>query len=350
MADRVSKSEAIKDLRRVADELGHPPKIAEYREHGKYSCPTVSKHFDGSFSAARAATLNVPNERLAEHSREQLLEDIRCVAEIVDREPSKTDYKEHGDYALSTITYRFDSWISAKKEADVYEGLDEGPTKDELIEDMRRVDQRIDEPISQRRYTEHGTLTAMTVKRRFESWEVACQKAGVSRPSMGPQPVDDSALLTDIKRVQNKLNHVPSRTEYNEHGKFSRQLAINRFGSWPKAVKAAGLEPLAPGGLPGERNPHWADREPYYGPNWNERADEIRARDDYECQNCGMPNAVHIDEYGEQLNVHHIKKARKFDCHQEANRDENLVSLCNSCHGKYEYLPAENAKELIETD
>jgi len=202
MADRVSKAEVIADLKRVTDDLGHPPKMDEYDEHGEYSSRTVANKFDGSYKLALADTLNIAEERQPEIRKDELCDDIRRVAECVGGEPSRTEYEEHGEYSLSGITYRFETWIEAKQEAGVYEGLDEGPTKEELIEDMCQVDQRIDEPISQRRYTEHGTWTAMTVKRRFESWEVACQKAGVSRPSMGPQPVDDSALLTDIKRVQ----------------------------------------------------------------------------------------------------------------------------------------------------
>jgi len=334
MVGRVTKAEAFADLKRVAGRLGHPPTIAEYREHGKYSCPTVAKHFDGSFKTARAAALDVPDNRLAEHRREELLADIERVAEMVDREPSKTDYEEHGDYALSTITYRFESWIAAKEEADVYDGLDETVTKEELLNDMERVDQEIDGPLSQLRYNKHGKWTTRPVKRRFSSWEKACQKAGVSRPNMGPRPADDKELLADIRNVANELDHVPSRSEYNEEGRFSRQMAINRFGSWPKAVEKAGYDPLPPGGQSGERNALWADEEPYYGPDWEEQAEEIRERDNYECQNCGMTNAEHTKEYESKLNVHHIKKARNFNNYQTANSRENLITLCNSCHTK----------------
>lgn len=350
MPDKVSRAEAIADLKRVAQKLEHKPTIAEYREHGKYSCPTITKHFDGSFQTARSIALDVPDKRMPEHRRTDLLSDIKSVAEKVSREPSKTDYKKYGDYALSTITYRFESWIEAKKEAGVYDRLDESPTKEELLTDMQCVDQEIDKPLSQARYNKYGEWTVRPVKCRFESWEKACQKAGVSRPKMGPRLVDDKELLKDIQNVADELDHIPSREEYNEKGKFSRQMAISRFGSWPKAVKKAGYDPLPPGGQSGERNALWTEEEPYYGPNWNERAEEIRKRDGFECQNCGMANEGHIEIYGSRLNVHHIEKARNFTNYEVANTGENLITLCNSCHSVYEHLPPDCAKGLFEDD
>jgi len=188
----------------------------------------------------------------------------------------------------------------------------------------------------------------MAVKRRFESWEMACQQAGVTRPDMGPRAVPDDALLEDIREVADELGHVPSRSQYHEHGNFTRRMAKTRFGSWPDAVEAAGFDALAPGGPPGVHNAHWSDVEPYYGPNWGERSAEIRERDGHECLSCGMTDAAHRDEYGSHLNVHHIIKAREFDDYEKANRPENLVTLCNRCHKRYEHLPNERAKELSE--
>lgn len=350
MSNKVSEAEVVSDLKRICDELGHPPKMYEYDEYGEYSSRTVANKFDGSYKRALAKTFNIAEKRQPEIRKEEFCDDIRRVADYVGGEPSRDEYKEHGEYSLSGITYRFGTWNGAKQEAGVYEGLDEGPTKEELLSDMQRVDQEIDEPLSQVRYNEHGKWTVRPVKRRFQSWESACQKAKVSRPNKGPRPADDKGLIEDIQNVADELGHVPSRTEYNENGQFSRQIAINRFGSWPEAVEKAGYEPLPPGGQSGNRNALWVDEEPYYGPNWDKRAEEIRKRDDYECQNCGMSNREHIGEYGSKLNVHHIKKLRNFDSYDAANTGENLITLCNSCHSTYEHLPIRRAKELLGDD
>lgn len=80
----------------------------------------------------------------------------------------------------------------------------------------------------------------------------------------------------------------------------------------------------------GKKNPNWkeekADRT--YHQSWTELLrKEIRKRDKYVCQECGL----HQDElYGwnKQLDVHHIDY-NKFNCNKN-----NLITLCRDCHNK----------------
>jgi DEAD/DEAH box helicase domain-containing protein len=74
------------------------------------------------------------------------------------------------------------------------------------------------------------------------------------------------------------------------------------------------------------------------GPNWEEQRTQARARDGYRCRHCGAPerpNRAH--------DVHHIEPFRTFgyvrggnDRYLVANRLENLVTLCRSCHRRVE--------------
>jgi len=74
------------------------------------------------------------------------------------------------------------------------------------------------------------------------------------------------------------------------------------------------------------------------GPHWDEQRNQARARDGYLCRHCGTPerpNRAH--------DVHHIQPFRTFGYvrgenqhHLEANRLENLVTLCRSCHLRVE--------------
>lgn len=83
--------------------------------------------------------------------------------------------------------------------------------------------------------------------------------------------------------------------------------------------------------LCGENNPNWrGGRIPYYGPNWVQQRRLVRERDDYTCQNCGKTE----EELGKQLDVHHIIPFRTFGIarYEEANKLDNLISLCPHCH------------------
>lgn len=65
-----------------------------------------------------------------------------------------------------------------------------------------------------------------------------------------------------------------------------------------------------------------------YGPNWKQQRAAARARDHYTCQECGK------NENGKVFDVHHIRPFKDFDSWQEANRLENLITLCQKCHLK----------------
>ena len=74
----------------------------------------------------------------------------------------------------------------------------------------------------------------------------------------------------------------------------------------------------------------WSNDPNDYSPDWPRLRDRVRARDKYTCQVCG---AV---ETGRQHDVHHKIPFRAFASTMEANRLENLTTLCPSCHHKVE--------------
>lgn len=76
-----------------------------------------------------------------------------------------------------------------------------------------------------------------------------------------------------------------------------------------------------------EKNPNWhggVSREPY-AINWTSQLKlKIRVRDNFKCQQCGVPEL----ETGRSSDIHHIDYVKK-NC-----TETNLISLCDSCHSK----------------
>lgn len=72
-----------------------------------------------------------------------------------------------------------------------------------------------------------------------------------------------------------------------------------------------------------------ADRN-YYGANWNQQRLSVLERDAYTCQVCGRTDK------GPNLHVHHKIPFKQFSSYLEANRTENLITLCSSCHQRAE--------------
>ena len=75
----------------------------------------------------------------------------------------------------------------------------------------------------------------------------------------------------------------------------------------------------------------WTNDPNDYGPGWNRLREAVRRRDGYRCQVCGA-----AEEAGRQHDVHHKVPFRAFNSAAEANRMDNLITLCPACHRKAE--------------
>lgn len=87
----------------------------------------------------------------------------------------------------------------------------------------------------------------------------------------------------------------------------------------------------------GENNHRWKENcVRYYGRNWYKKRREVRERDNFRCQVCG----VHDSDTDMCLDVHHIDRtALENGDPERANRLSNLVLVCRSCHCKVEGWP-----------
>lgn len=87
----------------------------------------------------------------------------------------------------------------------------------------------------------------------------------------------------------------------------------------------------------GAKHPAWlGGRSLHRGESWKRSRMIALRRDQFRCQHCGMTQKEHKRRWGSGLEVHHIVPYRFFDDHLVANRLDNLVSLCVSCHKKAE--------------
>ena len=104
-----SNQELLEDLRKLAEKLGRTPTITEAR-----NCPdmaaiaTYYNRFGSWVNALKLAGLTPPN------SDEKLIADLRKLAEKLGRTPTTTEVDECPDMAATT-TYctRFGSWVNA---------------------------------------------------------------------------------------------------------------------------------------------------------------------------------------------------------------------------------------------
>jgi len=132
-----------------------------------------------------------------------------------------------------------------------------------------------------------------------------------------------------------KLSNLMKGQKYTQQRKKNISKGVKRFfknnsdkirkgpknGCWGKKFPEHSKR------MKGNKNPAWnggSSFEPY-PLGWNKTfKEQIRYRDGYKCQLCGCPEI----ESGRRLDIHHI------DYNKKNIQPDNLISLCNKCHGK----------------
>jgi 5-methylcytosine-specific restriction endonuclease McrA len=103
-------------------------------------------------------------------------------------------------------------------------------------------------------------------------------------------------------------------------GRYRRNLKVENFCSPACVVKDH----------VGEKNPRWrGGNKAWRGPGWRELRESVLERDGRRCVKCGSTDRVEVN---------HIIPFRRFDSHVEANRPENLETLCLPCHRRVDSL------------
>jgi len=112
MPRKIPRSDLLDELRRLTDDLGQPPSMAEMNDRGRYSAATYVNRF-GSWNDALRESGQTPRVNATDT---ELLDELRRLADELDRSPSVSDVDEHGRYTAAAYIHRFGSFNDAKAE------------------------------------------------------------------------------------------------------------------------------------------------------------------------------------------------------------------------------------------
>ncbi len=100
------------------------------------------------------------------------------------------------------------------------------------------------------------------------------------------------------------------------------ETQLRTVGYW-LSIDTKTVEHLREAGL-------WNSDRNDYGPGWPALRSLVLQRDHYACQVCGAGENI------EPLHVHHKVPLRSFASLEQANRLDNLITLCSKCHRRAE--------------
>lgn len=117
-------------------------------------------------------------DNASNHSDEELLDDIRRVAELLKKEKiTQNEYVKHGKFPHKNFYRRFGSWNQALKKADFDITVSKTITDKELYDNLEKVWRKIGrQPFYNEMRKPLSKYAVDTYCRRFGGWQKACEK------------------------------------------------------------------------------------------------------------------------------------------------------------------------------
>lgn len=340
---RPRAQDVVQDIQRVAD--GETPPIqATYRKQGDYGVTTAQRRF-GSWNEAIAAAGFEPCRGSNPISEADLLDALADLADELDETPTQNQVGERCAYSVGAYYNHFGSLNAAKEQLGLQLNKQNnaprvqvecaGPDCTTTVEKTERAIE-----LSEHHYCSQDCLNE----------HKRVRYAGDGNPRWNKKPVEcehcgETLYKADWERERHEYFYCDDcwgnvtveitcewcggkKEVWPSHDHDDRRYcSIDCLGQWMSD------------NLTGEDHPRWqpGEKPEYYGPNWRKNRRRALERDQYRCQHCGITQPEHVVEYGESLTVHHLEPIRTYATdnewdYEQANRLENLQTLCRSCH------------------
>lgn len=167
----------LDELIRLADELGRTPKVVDVQEYCRFSVKTYQDRY-GSWNDALEAAGFDPNKRMG-ISEDMLLEEIHRLAKELGRTPLHKDLVKRGKISSKPFRDTFGTWNAALEEAGYTVTYHRGLTDEQLLDELKRMAEDLGRAPTLEEMEEEGAYGTTTYDSRFGSWTSALKEAGL---------------------------------------------------------------------------------------------------------------------------------------------------------------------------
>ncbi len=290
-------------------------------------------------------------ERLIRPTRDEIIQEVRRVAELVDSGPlTRRAFDQHARISSSGFTRKFGGWEAVLGAAGLfhrYSGQEvterqrsqKRHSEDELVAELRRVADTLgSDTLTEEEFNAHAAVSSSGIVRRLGSWKAALERAGLRQSPLSRRYSDDD-YFENLLHVWTRWGRQPKLREMDESPSIITSGAYEaKFGGWKHALAAflakVNTKDKVPLSLPPDAT-NGSAIQPQAEPN---QGSEIRvrtiplglrynvlSRDRFRCVLCGASPAT---DAACQIHVDHIKPFSKGG----TTTKENLRTLCSQCN------------------
>lgn len=169
-----------------------------------------------------------------------LLGDLLAVATRLGKSTlTKDEYNINGRFSAATMQNRFGSWNNALLRSNLSVGKRNNIPRQELLSDLKQVAERLNtRVVTVEAYAAMGKFSAPTVSKAFGSWSKALAAAGLEVSSAWHPKANDDELLSNLATVWETLGRQPKQKDLRPPlSRFSADTYKRRFGSWRKSLE-----------------------------------------------------------------------------------------------------------------
>jgi hypothetical protein len=176
-------------------------------------------------------------------------------------------------------------------------------SKQELLDDLRRVGEKLKKTPSAQEYKKYGQYSDSCVYRHFDGFVEAREEAGFEDGDLRSRPrgISREKLINAIQSLRTELGRVPRREEMRQLGEYSEEPFRRVFGTWGDAVIEAGYEP--------------------YRPNADNAERKI-----YTCEYCGLKREALVSQN---------KRQNNWFCSESCKNDWQAENVVGESHHQY---------------
>lgn len=273
---------------------GKTPTKREMKQYGRISESTYYRKFGSWNKALKQCGLKV-NEVYSKTDREYSKDELESEIERISEEirnggtPRYMDIVEYSDIQQRVFLNKFGSWNKVLKSCG-FSLNREFRTKEKIKDKIQELHCELGRSPTVSEFDEKYNISTETIQHNFNSWNDVLEECGLELNQHNPTK---NEIIDEIKKVSKQLDEKPTSQNFTKLSKYSLYSTRKLFGSWNDAVKEAGFEPQ-PQQARGENHAQWRGgvSDVDYGFSWNQQRKRAIQRDNHSCRVCG--NSEHI--------------------------------------------------------
>lgn len=253
LTKRINDEDLISDVKRVANEINHPPTRGEYDKLGKYSSDTIVsrkpwEQFVTEIFGHSSSKIVIDRTKISD---EDLIEQLKILKQQLDRIPKKEDLGGLNNYSYSAYVRAFGTFGNALVKAGLIDPLQRyNVSKQELIDELKRVYTLLGHTPSMEEFLNNSPIKSChSIRVEFKDWTHALLAADI--PVIKAKNVSQEDVKTAIIKWHTENGNDDTCLEYwkirkahdNRKFPYSCNTVSSKFDniSWEEIMHECGF-------------------------------------------------------------------------------------------------------------